>query len=452
MASKRVRRSSGVEIVHPRAAGIDIGSREHWVAVSPGLDEKPIRPFRSFTADLHALADWLSECGVESIAMESTGVYWIPLYELLDERGFDVCLVDARHTRNVPGRKSDVLDCQWIERLHRHGLLRASFRPDDSIVRLRSYLRQRDRLVQMASTHIQHMQKALTQMNVQLHHVISDVTGKTGLQILRAIARGDRDPQMLAQYRDGRCRSSEEVIAASLVGNYREEHVFALQQALEFYDVCQEKIFACDAQTEQVLSSMAPEDAPRPLPAARSRRKPRGNEPRFEIRDPLFRLCGGVDLSQIDGLGPYSAMRLIGEIGTDIRRWPTEKHFCSWLRLAPGTKITGGKVLDGRTPKGSPRAANILRQAATTLRRTDTALGAFYRRMAARVGPGKAVVATARKLACIIYTMLSTGRPYERQNATLYDRQNRERTLRSLKRRAKSLGFQLIPQPEQSVS
>ncbi len=247
MASKRVRRSGGVEVVHPRAAGIDIGSREHWVAVSPGLDEeKPIRSFPSFTGDLHALADWLAACGVQSVAMESTGVYWIPLYELLDERGFDVCLVDARHTHNVPGRKSDVLDCQWIEQLHRHGLLRASFRPDDSIVRLRAYLRQRDRLVQMAATHIQHMQKALTQMNVQLHHVISDVTGKTGLQILRAIARGARDPQELAQHRDGRCRASHEVIAASLVGNDREEHVFALQQALELYDVYPEKILACD--------------------------------------------------------------------------------------------------------------------------------------------------------------------------------------------------------------
>ncbi len=456
MRSKRKRQSGTVDVVHPRAAGIDIGSREHWVAVTPGLDEDPVRSFHSFTTDLNALADWLEACGVETVAMESTGVYWIPLYELLEERGFEVYLVDARHARNVPGRKSDVLDCQWLEQLHRYGLLRASFRPEDSIVRLRAYLRQRERLVQLAAMHIQHMQKALTQMNLQLHHVISDISGKTGLLILRAIVQGDRDPQALAQYRDGRCRASVEVIEASLQGNYREEHVFALQQALELYDVCHEKITACDEQAEQVLASLAPDDAPTPLPpASRTHRKPRGNEPRFEIRDPLHRLCGGVDLSQIEGLGPYSAMRLISEIGTDLHRWPTQKHFCSWLRLAPRTKISGGKVLDRRTPKGSPRAAGILRQAATTLRRTDTALGAFYRRMAARVGPGKAVVATARKLACIIYTMLTTGEPYQPQTTTQYERQNRTRTLRSLARRAKSLGYQIVelpPQEAESVS
>ncbi len=455
MASKRRQkgRSPGVRIVHPQAAGVDIGSDRHWVAVTPDLDADPVRSFRSFTGDLHALADWLERCGVESVAMESTGVYWIPLYELLEARGFEVFLVDARHARNVPGRKSDVLDCQWIEELHRYGLLRASFRPEEAIVRMRAYLRQRERLVQMGATHIQHMQKALSQMNLQLHNVISDITGKTGLQILRAIVEGERAPKQLARFRDPRCRASREVIAASLEGHYREEHVFALQQALELYDVCQEKIAACDAQIARTLTALAPDEAPVPLPAApRSARKPRGNEPRFEIRDPLFRLTGGVDLSQIDGLGPYSALRLVSEIGLDLSRWPTFKHFASWLRLAPGTKISGGKRLDRRTPPGAPRAATILRQAATTLRRTDTALGAFYRRMAARVGAGKAVVATARKLAGIVYDMLTTGRPYQPQTSEAYDLRNRERVRRALQRRAQALGYRLVPQAPLGVS
>lgn len=448
MASNRKRkRRQETRVVHPRAAGIDIGSDRHWVAVTPELEEEPVRSFRSFTGDLHALADWLEACGVESVAMESTGVYWIPLYELLESRGFEVFLVDARHARNVPGRKSDVIDCQWIEELHRYGLLRASFRPEPTIVRMRAYLRQRARLIEMASTHIQHMQKALSQMNLQLHNVISDITGKTGMQILRAIVGGERDPAQLARFRDGRCRASQEVIAASLTGQYREEHVFALQQALELYDVCHEKIAACDKQIERVLTTLAPETAPGPLPEApRKAQKPRGNEPRFEIRDPLFRLTGGVDVSQIDGIGPYSALRLISEIGLDLTRWPTVKHFTSWLRLAPGTKISGDKRLDRRTPPGAPRAATILRQAATTLRRTDTALGAFYRRIAARLGAGKAVVATARKLAEILYRMLTTGEPYRPITSEAYQRRNRDRERRHLIQRARALGYDLVPQ------
>jgi transposase len=453
MSRKRTPSSqTPVSIVHPDAAGIDIGSERHFVAVPADRDPRPVREFRSFTADLERLADWLTQCRVRTVAMESTGVYWIPVFELLERRGFEVRLVDARHVHHVPGRKSDVLDCQWIQQLHSYGLLRGSFRPEASIATLRSYLRQRERLVQMAVTHVQHMQKAFTQMNIQLHHVISDLTGKTGMRIVRALVAGEYDPEALAEHRDPRCRASRQEIAASLRGHYRAEHLFAVRQALELYDVCQQKIADCDREIEQRLEELTKQTVvPKPLPPTRPR-KAQGNEPLFEIRDPLFRLTGGIDLTQIEGIGPYSALRLISEIGTDMSRWPSEQHFCAWLRLAPGTQISGGRRLDRRTPRGAPRAATLLRQAATTLRRTQTALGAFYRRVAARSGAGKAVVATAHKLARIIYALLQSGGTYQPLPASHYEARFRERTLRSLQRRARSLGYVLVAAPEAGVS
>ena len=333
---------SVLERININAAGIDCGSAEHFVAVPPDRDPTPVRSFKTFTSDLHRLADWLTACRVKSVAMEATGVYWIPLYEILEARGFDVVLVNAKHVKNVPGRKSDVLDCEWLRELHSVGLLRGSFRPVDSIVALRAYLRHRETLIQSAGAHIQRMQKALVQMNLQLPLVVSDITGVTGLRILRDIVAGQRDPHMLAQHRDPRCQATPAEIVAALTGNYRPEHLFVLSQNLELFDACQQQLAACDTAIEAHMQTLtATLDVPAgPLPDARVTRKPRQNEPRFEIRTPLHQLTG-VDLTQIDGIAPYTALKLVSEIGTDMRRWPSEKHFTSWLTLAPEEQSLG---------------------------------------------------------------------------------------------------------------
>jgi transposase len=434
-----------LERMNPNAAGIDCGSDTHYVAVPADRDPTPVRAFQTCTADLHRLADWLTACGVSTVAMESTGVYWIPLYEILEGRGVDVVLVNARHVKNVPGRKTDVVDCQWIQELHSVGLLRGSFRPTAAIAALRAYLRHRETLVQSAATHVQRMQKALVQMNLQLPIVISDITGVTGLRILRDIIGGQTDPQVLAQHRDYRCQASAAEITAALTGHYRPEHVFVLPQNLELFDAYQHQLAACDAAIEAhvlTLAAQAPTPA-RPAPAARTRKTPRNNEPRFEIRTPLHQLTG-VDLTQIDAIGPYSALRLLSEIGTDMRRWPTEKHFTSWLTLAPHNKISGGRLLSSRTQPSANRAAAILRMAAMNLGRTDTALGAFYRRLAYRVGKAKAITATARKLAILVYRTLKDGLLYRDPGAAAYDAQHRVRVLHRLRQRAAHLGFSLL--------
>lgn len=434
-----------LERMNPNAAGIDCGAATHYVAVPADRDPTPVRAFQTFTADLYRLADWLTACGVTTVAMESTGVYWIPLYEILEGRGFDVVLVNARHVKNVPGRKTDVVDCQWIQELHSVGLLRGSFRPTAAIAALRAFLRHRQTLVQSAATHVQRMQKALVQMNLQLPIVISDITGVTGLRILRDIIAGQTDPHALAQHRDSRCQASEAEITAALTGHYRPEHVFVLQQNLELFDAYQHQLAACDAAIEaHVLTLAAQAPAPAsPVPAARTRKTPRNNEPRFEIRTPLHQLTG-VDLTQIDAIGPYSALRLLSEIGTDMSRWPTEKHFTSWLTLAPHNKISGGRLLSSRTLPSANRAAATLRMAAMSLGRTDTALGAFYRRLAYRVGKAKAITATARKLAILVYRTLKDGLVYQDPGAAAYDAQHRGRVLHRLRQRAAHLGFALV--------
>ena len=436
---------SVLERINPNASGIDCGSDTHHVAVPADRDATPVRAFQAFTADLHRLADWLTACGVTSVAMESTGVYWIPLYEILEARGVDVVLVNARHVKNVPGRKTDVVDCQWLQELHSVGLLRGSFRPIAAIAALRAYLRHRETLVQSAATHVQRMQKALVQMNLQLPIVISDITGVTGLRILRDIIAGQTDPHALAQHRDHRCQASEAEITAALTGHYRPEHVFVLQQNLALFDAYQGQLATCDVAIEaHVLTLAAQAPAPRgSRPAARTRKKPRNNEPRFEIRTPLHHLTG-VDLTQIDAIGPYSALRLLAEIGTDMTRWPTEKHFTSWLTLAPHNKISGGRLLSSKTQPSANRAATILRMAAMNLGRTETALGAFYRRLAYRVGKAKAITATARKLAILIYRTLKDGLVYQDPGAAAYDAQHRLRVLRRLRQRAANLGFSLL--------
>ena len=433
--------------LNPNVAGIDCGSAEHFVAVPPDRDPTPVQVFSTFTTDLIRLADWLTACRVTSVAMEATGVYWIPIYEILEARGFEVLLVNARHFKNVPGRKSDVSDCEWLRELHSVGLLRGSFRPPEGIVALRTYQRHRQTLVETASTFIQRMQKALVQMNLQLPLVVSDITGATGLRMLRDIVAGQRDPQHLAQHRDPRCRATQAEIVAALTGHYRPDHLFVLQQNLEGFDACQAQIARCDAMIEGHLRTLtAPRPAPvAPLPASRSRRKtPKNNDLPFDVRTPLFHLTGGVDLTQIDGIASLTALKLIAEIGTDMTRWRTEKHFTSWLTLAPHNKITGGRVISSRTQPSANRAASTLRMAAMSLGRTQTALGAFYRRLAARLDKPQAITATARKLAILVYRTLKGELVYQDPGADTYDAAQRSRILRRLRQRASTLGFELV--------
>jgi transposase len=405
-----------------------------------------VQTFTTFTGDLHRLVAWLRHCGITHVAMEATGVYWIPVFELLEAQGFQVSLVNARHVKNVPGRKSDTSDAEWLRDLHIMGLLRGSFRPADEIVPLRAYLRQRSRLIEGASAHVQRMQKALVEMNVQLPLVVSDITGATGMRIIRDIVAGQREPRLLARHRDPRCRASEAEIVAALTGSYRCEHVFVLTQELALYDVHQVQLTACDAAIEQyltTLSSTRPEPTT-PLPPARQpSRGPQRNEPAFDVRTPLYRLAG-ADLSQIDGIGPYTAARLIAEIGLDMTRWPTEHHFTSWLTLAPRNKISGGRLLSSRTQPSANRAAAILRMAAMTIGKTSTALGAFYRRLGARVGKAKAITATARKLAILVYRTLKGQLLYQDPGADASDARFREQLTRRLRHRAAKLGFALV--------
>lgn len=434
--------------VNLHAAGIDIGSTEHWVAAPPGSDPEPVRSFGAFTADLHALAEWLKTCGVTTVAMESTGVYWIPLFQILETRGFEVLLVNARHVKNVPGRKSDVLDCQWLQELHTYGLLRGSFRPEDSICVLRAYWRHRDNLVRAVSGHIQHMQKALMQMNLQLHHVISDVTGVTGLAIIRAIVAGERDPHQLAEHKDHRIKATKATIAKALEGDYRTEHLFVLKQALELHDFYGTQIEACDREMEAHLRTLESRVDPAKAPIGPGRqchKKPERNEPVFDLRGELYRLLG-VDLTTIPGIQASTAQTLISELGCDISRWKSEKHFASWLGLCPGVKITGGKPLSGRTRRVVNRAATALRIAAQAVGRSKTALGAFYRRLKARLGAPKANTATAHKLARMVYRLLKFGQAYVERGDQAYEQHFQNRLIRNLHKQASSLGFQLVPQ------
>ena len=442
---RRPRRTSPsvLERINPDAAGIDCGATTHVVAVPPDRDDEPVQSFRTFTTDLQRLADWLVACRVTSVALESTGVFWIPIYEILEARGLAVHLVNARHVRNLPGRKSDVSDAEWLRDLHSVGLLRASFRPTAAIVTLRTYMRHRHTLVELAAMHVQRMQKALVQMNLQLPFVISDITGQTGLQIIRAIVAGERDPAQLARFRHGRCRATPAEITAALTGHYRPELLFVLQQNLELYDACERQIEGCDRAIEaHVRELTATVAAPGPLPAARAARQ--RIEPAFDVRAVLHHLTGGVDLTQIDGIGAYTALKLVAEIGTDMRRWPSAQHFTSWLTLAPKNKVSGGKLLSSQTQPSANRAATAFRLAAASLGRTQTALGAFYRRLAARTGKPQAVTATARKLAVLVYHVLRGDFVYRDPGAEGYDAQQRARHLRQLRQRATRLGFALV--------
>jgi transposase len=404
-----------------------------------------VRSFGTFTTDLHRLVDWFAECGVKTVAMESTSVYWIPIYEMLDARGFAVFLVNARDAKHVPGRKTDVSDAQWLQRLHSYGLLRASFRPKGQFTALRAYVRQRERLLEYAASHIQHMQKALTEMNLQLHHVVADITGTTGLRIIRAILSGEHDPKVLAGLRDYRCHATAETIEKALTGNYRAEHLFALEQALALYDAYHEKVSACDARIEAVMKDLSIDRSHDAAVLTPSRRRTdQMNGLAFDVRSALFALLG-KDITKIDGFGPYLSLKLVAECGDDLSAWPSAKHFTSWLGLAPNNKISGGKVLSARTKRSGSRAAALLRLAAVTVGRTDTALGAFYRRLSARIGKAKAVTATARKIAVLFYNAVRHGMEYVDPGASFYETRYRKRVVDNLHRRAKVLGFVLQP-------
>jgi len=430
--------------INLNAAGIDIGAASHYVAVPEGRDPEgcDVRAFGAFTADLYVLADWLTRCGIETVAMESTGVYWIPLFELLSARGFAVRLVDPRQLKRVPGRKTDVLDCQWIQQLHTFGLLAAAFRPDDQICVLRSYLRQRAMLVTYTAQHIQHMQKALELMNLKLAHVVSDIAGLTGRAIIRAILDGQREPRALARLRDPHCKADAETIARALEGTWRPEHLFELRQAVELFEFYQKQIAACDQQIEAQLTQFADKRGGQPLTDAARRRKARRTALSFDARQHLHRLTG-VDLTQIDGIDAPTALTVVAEIGLDMTRWPTEKHFASWLSLAPGSKVSGGKQSSGRTKPSASRAAAALRLAASSLYHSRSALGAFHRRLKARLGAPKAITATAHKLARLIYRMLRFGTDYVDRGQDYYERRYQGRVISNLMRRAQALGYTL---------
>lgn len=445
MKDKRLR--GHLDCVNLFAAGIDIGSTSHFVAVPQELDARPVREFSCFTKDLIRLADWLVQLGIQTVAMESTGIYWIPIYELLEERGLEVLLINAHHVKNVPGRKSDVQDCQWIQQLHTHGLLRGCFRTPENGIALRAYMRQRETLVRKASEPIQHMQKALRQMNLLLDNVVTDITGKTGMGIINAILGGERDPVKLAKLRDGRCKHDQGTIAASLEGHYRKEHLFSLQQAVEIYNFYQQQIFACDAVIENELASLEPKGNQTGTLPTNKKRKNKSSL-NFDVHSELYSLTG-VDLTSIDGMNENSVLKVLAETGTDMSHWQTEKHFSSWLGLSPNNKITGGKVLSSKTKPTANRAAAAFRMSAYTLHGSNSALGAFYRRQRTRLGAPKAITATAHKLARTFYSMLKNGTEYVDYGKDYYEKQYENRVLKNLKKRAASLGFKLVPNIDQ---
>ena len=440
---KSRRATASLSITHPNAAGIDVGSAMHFVAVPPDRDATPVRQFPSFTADLVALADWLTECGIDIVAMESTGVYWIPLFEILDARGIQVLLVNARHVKSVSGRKSDVLDCQWLQQLLSYGLLRGAFRPEDRICVLRSYTRQRQQLLRGQAKQVQLMQKALTQMNIQLTNVLSDIVGLTGQAILRAIVAGERDGRKLAKLRHGRIQADEAEIAKSLAGNWRVEHLFSLKQAIEMFDAYGERLAECDVQIERTLRELRRHDC-KLLPS--QRRTHATNSPKFDVREHVFRVPG-VDITAIAGVDITTALIVAAEVGPDFSRFPTVKHFTSWLGLCPGTKITGGKVLSGRTMRSANRLAQALRVAAVSLRTSKSSLGAYYRRLAGRMEKSKAIGAVAHKLARLIYLMITKGREYVEQGLERYEARQRELALKNISKRAAALGLRVVPIP-----
>jgi transposase len=444
----------GLEIVNRNVAGIDVGNESHYVAVPPGRDPQPVQEFGSWTADLERMADWLKACGIQTVVMQSTGVYWIALYDVLEARGFQMCLANARHTRNLPGRKSDVQESQWLLKLHTYGLLRNSFRPPDEIRALRSLWRLRDRHVKEAARTVQHMQKSMITMNVQLSNTISDLSGMTGLAIIRAILAGERDPKKLAKLRDWRIKATEEEVARSLEGNWREDMLFELRQAVDAYDFTQKQIVECDQRLQALLADLpARKVAAAPVaaeggtqPDGKKKRSRRNNKnlPRFDLKAELKRVCG-VDLTGIDGIDVLTAQTVVAELGTDFSRWKDEPHFTSWLGLSPSRDISGGKVLKQGTVKVKNRVATVLRGSANSLLHSDSYLGARFRSLRTRRGAPKAIKAMARYLACLIYRMFTRGQAWVDRGAREYENRRAQRELSALQLKAAALGFKLAP-------
>jgi transposase len=436
----------GLEVVHPHAAGIDVGNSAHYVAVRPDRDPEPVRRFECFTADLHHLADWLKSCGVKTVVMQSTGVYWIPWYEVLEDRGFEVYLVNARHTKNLPGRKSEVQESQWLLKLHTYGLLSNSFQPPAEIRVLRTYWRQRGEHVAGAAICILRMQKVLTQMNVQLANVISDISGLTGQAIIRAILHGERDPLKLAGLSDWRVHASQEEIAKSLEGNWRPELLFVLQQEVDMYDIYQRRVAECDQQLQKHLATFATTlsvQAP-PKGKAKTKKATAKNAPRFDLSSELQRITG-VDLTRIDGIDVMVSQTILSEVGLDMSRWKTEAHFSSWLGLCPDNRISGDKVLGRGTRRVVNRAATALRQAANTLLRSRSYLGAQFRRLRTKLGAPKAITAMAHRLAQLVYRMLKYGQAYVDKGTEYYEHRFREQQIQLLTRKAAKFGLQITP-------
>lgn len=451
-----VRPSQRVNRLEPHAAGLDIGATEIAACVADTEGNQIVRIFGTYTADLHTLADWLAQHHAKSIAMESTGVYWIPIFELLETRGFACHLISSADIHRNPGRKSDVLDCQWIQTLHSYGLLNNSFRPDADLIPLRTLLRHRAQLIEHRAPHILHMQKALTQMNIQIAQVLSDVTGDTGLRILRAIVAGERDPYKLAVMRNYRCKKDENEIAKGLTGTWRDEHLFVLQQSLEMFDFYTQKIEACDTEIERLYTLIRPQEDDAgaeglsPLPekpsASHSKNAPKG----VQVRKHLLRIAG-VDLLAVNGISASLAQIILAEVGSDLHQFKDVKHFCSWLGLAPHNQITGGKVIASHRLKNHNRAGQALIQAAASNIRAKTHFGAFYRRLKSRLGEAQALIATAHKIARVIFAMLKTKQPYRALSEREYEQQFRERELKALQRRATKLGLTLVA-TEQGVA
>lgn len=450
--SPRSPRTDALSVLHPHAAGLDIAAHEIIAAVPPDCDAQPVRAFGTFTVDLYRLADWLVQCGVNTIALESTGVYWIPIFEVLEARGIQVHVVNARHVKMVPGRKSDWNDAQWLQQLHALGLLHGSFRPDAEMRVLRTYLRHRAELIQHRAPHILHMQKALLQMNIHLPQVLTDITGVTGLAILRAIVAGERDPVRLAQLRNPACKSSEDQIAKALTGTWRDEHLFVLQQALALFDYYTALVAQCDAQIAQQFATMRPRFASDDgtVPKANKPRSKSKNKPNLNARAEVKRLVG-IDLTQVTGLSSSLVLTIVSEIGTDMAKWPTVKHFAAWLGLAPRNDVSGGKVLRSRVLKTVNRATQAFRQAAQSVARSDSAFGAYFRRMRAKVGPQQATVATAHKIARVVYHLLKEHVAFQETSASEYDQRYREREVHYLERKAAKLGYTLAPQPSSAA-